>query len=240
MRLTSLILVGMAFSAHALSAHALEIVPRSIGSGANHAYLHLQFQDAAMYVFDVRFDSGSVTTRQMVDAVAAELPLTYTTQFSGYSLYGLTYDGHQYEDWSRGFWSLWSSPTGAAPWTYSQAGWMLLTASNGQWHGLVADPNFTYNASPAPITLVSQTGDFTGDGRADGLDFLRWQSNFPNNTGQATQWRGDGNGDGKVDGLDFLAWQSDFDPGAAPAPEPFTAALLAMGILALPRRRRQG
>jgi hypothetical protein len=237
MRLTLLILLSIA-----LPAHAIEIVPRSVGSGARHAYLDIQFQDKAIYVFDVHFDSNSLTTRQMVDVVAAQLPLTYTTQFNGYSLYGLTYDGRQYQDWSKGFWSLWSSPTGSAPWTYSQVGWMLLTAADTQWQGLVADPNFTYKASPSPITLVSYTGDFNGDGKVDGLDFLVWQAGYPNRTGQATQWHGDGNGDGKVDGLDFLAWQAAYRPGGAgaPAPEPVGAALLALGALALPRGLRRG
>ncbi len=238
-RLTFLLLLALP-----LSVHAFEIVPRSVGSGANQAYLYLQFPDAAEYVFDVHFDANSVTTQQMVDTVAAQLPLTYTTQWGDSTLYGVTYDGHSYQDWTHGFWSLWFSSTGAAPWTYAQTGWTQLTASNGQAQGLGADlnldPNLTYRASPTPVTLVSSTGDFNADGKVDGVDFLIWQSNYPNSTGTATQWHGDANGDGKVDGVDFLAWQSHYHlGGTTPTPEPVTASLLVLGALALARAPRR-
>ena len=65
-------------------------------------------------------------------------------------------------------------------------------------------------ASDDVQVIVLAPGDFTGDGRVDGLDFLNWQSNYPNFVGGATPDGGDGNGDGKVDGLDFLVWQSNY------------------------------
>ena len=78
---------------------------------------------------------------------------------------------------------------------------LRLTASDGQASGY----------GQATITLDGDLrADFSGDGRVDGMDFLIWQSGYPNLVGGATHDGGDANGDGKVDGLDFLVWQSCF------------------------------
>jgi hypothetical protein len=85
--------------------------------------------------------------------------------------------------------------------TFSTAGTYVLqlTASDSV---LTATSNVTVTAL-AP-------GDFNGDGRVDGVDFLIWQSHYPNFVGGATPDGGDANGDGKVDGGDFLIWQSHY------------------------------
>jgi hypothetical protein len=84
--------------------------------------------------------------------------------------------------------------------TFSTAGTYVLqlTASDSV---LTATSNVTVTAL-AP-------GDFNGDGRVDGVDFLNWQSHYPTASG-ATCDHGDANGDGKVDGVDFLVWQSHY------------------------------
>jgi hypothetical protein len=84
--------------------------------------------------------------------------------------------------------------------TFATAGTyvLMLTASDS---ALTATSNMTVTAL-AP-------GDFNGDGRVDGVDFLNWQSHYPTASG-ATCDHGDANGDGKVDGVDFLAWQSHY------------------------------
>jgi hypothetical protein len=85
--------------------------------------------------------------------------------------------------------------------------------------------------------------DFTENGTVDGADLGAWTGGFGTATG-ATHMQGDANADGDADGGDYLVWQEQFNPlpGGAPAghsiPEPACAALLAVAVLALPRRRR--
>jgi hypothetical protein len=93
------------------------------------------------------------------------------------------------------------------------------------------------------LIYSAHPGDFDADGDVDGADFVAWQTNFPKATG-ATLAQGDADGDGDVDGADFVVWQTNFPftpgPGVVPVPEPAGCllALVAMGIIALPRRRR--
>ena len=54
-------------------------------------------------------------------------------------------------------------------------------------------------------------GDFNGDGKVNGQDFLIWQLHYPTASG-ATPDTGDANGDGKVNGQDFLIWQANYKP----------------------------
>ena len=62
--------------------------------------------------------------------------------------------------------------------------------------------------------LGTRMGDYNLDRRVDGLDFLAWQSGYPEFTGGGTWATGDGNGDARIDGLDFLVWQSNFQGGS--------------------------
>ena len=68
----------------------------------------------------------------------------------------------------------------------------------------------SYSGSASATTLTALPADFNGDGKVDGLDFLVWQTGYPNFVGGATRSTGDANGDGKVDGLDFLMWQAGY------------------------------
>jgi hypothetical protein len=74
------------------------------------------------------------------------------------------------------------------------------------------------------------TGDYDGDGDADGFDFLKWQpgeSPNPLSALDLTYWEanlgvpvsGDFDGDGDVDGFDFLKWQRVETPGLGSAEE---------------------
>jgi hypothetical protein len=81
------------------------------------------------------------------------------------------------------------------------------------------------------ITVAAPSGDFDGDGKVDGRDFLAWQ-------------RGDGDADGNgiVDGADLAIWKRQFGVGTSlvvenAVPEPKGTVLMAASIV-LTRRRR--
>jgi hypothetical protein len=106
-------------------------------------------------------------------------------------------------------------------------------------------------------TLSRQTPfpDFDASDFVDAGDLNSWRTGFGDAT---TAAHGDADGDGDADGADFLSWQRDvgdsapplefFDAAidaavasaAAPVPEPTTAALIALPLAALARRRRAG
>ena len=83
-------------------------------------------------------------------------------------------------------------------------------------------------------------GDANLDQVVDGLDYISWSNNYD----QPANWQGgDFNNDGIADGLDYIVWSNNYHktcPGAPGAvPEPSSAVLLALCVLAL-RRRRHG
>ncbi len=84
--------------------------------------------------------------------------------------------------------------------TFSTAGTYVLM--------LTANDSALTGTSSVTVTALAP-GDFNGDGKVDGVDFLNWQSHYPTSSG-ATCDHGDANGDGKVDGVDFLVWQSHY------------------------------
>jgi hypothetical protein len=84
--------------------------------------------------------------------------------------------------------------------TFSTAGTYVLM--------LTANDSALTGTSSVTVTALAP-GDFNGDGKVDGVDFLNWQSHYPTSSG-ATCDHGDANGDAKVDGVDFLVWQSHY------------------------------
>lgn len=79
--------------------------------------------------------------------------------------------------------------------------------------------------------------DFNEDHSVDADDVAAWRASFGQTT-RATHAAGDANEDGDVDGNDFLTWQQQFegDPASHPTPEPPSALLAALGLLALLKR----
>ncbi len=69
---------------------------------------------------------------------------------------------------------------------------------------VIADVARVFIAAPSV-----NTGDFNGDGRVDGRDFLAWQRGY-GTTGGATPEQGDGNSDGNVDADDLAIWQQQY------------------------------
>jgi hypothetical protein len=97
---------------------------------------------------------------------------------------------------------------------------------------------FEIKLSQLPMT----PGDFNADGVVDGIDLAAWKSHLGMDGGVA-RVEGDADRDGDVDGSDFLAWQRNLGVVGAPAslatvPEPASAWLLAVCVVALGQMRR--
>lgn len=73
-------------------------------------------------------------------------------------------------------------------------------------------------ATPAPLP-----GDANGDGKVDGLDYVRWLNNY-NRTTTAGASAGDFNGDGEVDGLDYVRWLNNYGRTGGPTTNPTASA----------------
>jgi hypothetical protein len=77
---------------------------------------------------------------------------------------------------------------------------------------MAADTGMAVVSTPAfmePTVTVGPTlaGDFNGDGKVNGRDFLHWQRNFGSNNNGS-----DANLDGIVDGTDLEVWQQNVNP----------------------------
>ena len=84
--------------------------------------------------------------------------------------------------------------------------------------------------------VVTQPGDFDGDGDVDGADLLVWQRTLGSS---GASLAADGNSDGVVNGLDLDIWKTWFGSEAAnpiqAVPEP--AGLIMAAILLIPFER---
>ena len=110
------------------------------------------------------------------------------------------------------------------------------------------DNKYIYSADQNPGTwpyiharIDVCDGDGNLDQEIDGLDYVIWSNNY---WAPHMGWGGgDWNNDGMTDGLDYVIWSNNYmqacpaAPGAVP--EPATLSLVAIGALALMRRRRR-
>jgi hypothetical protein len=88
------------------------------------------------------------------------------------------------------------------------------------------------------IVEAAGNGDFDGDGRVNGNDFLIWQTNLGSLGGLA---QGDADGDGRVTHADLSLWQRAFAADALPraVPEPLGGFLAAASLVVLAAGRRR-
>jgi MYXO-CTERM domain-containing protein len=111
--------------------------------------------------------------------------------------------------------------------------------------GLLWNSVYTANALLLSVSaaVAHAPADFNRDGYVNAADLAIWRQGV--GLTNATQLQGDANGDGSVNGADFLVWQLGLnDPGAThnatpEVPEPTGAALTAIGLAALARKRRR-
>lgn len=99
--------------------------------------------------------------------------------------------------------------------------------SSGYFNDLVFDAAAGQLRVQTGFDLPPVAGDFDGDRKVTGKDFLIWQAHYPKFS-TATLADGDANGDHNVNGADFLIWQTGYrpdSPGGTPVPEPGAAAL---------------
>jgi autotransporter-associated beta strand protein len=112
--------------------------------------------------------------------------------------------------------------------------------------GVQATPGTTYDkdntvyiTGTGKIMVAGIAGDTNSDNVVDAADFITLKKNFGTNTGSGVS-AGDFNASGTVNWADLGILMSNMGTGGAPAtaPEPATLGLLAIGGLALLRRRR--
>ncbi|MCC7475622.1 MAG: hypothetical protein IT425_09515 [Pirellulales bacterium] len=152
----------------------------------------------------------------------------------------------------------WSDPTYPKPDLSTAPLFSLVAFPNLATYGLPATtalvPFYTSNSIYVAVVsyAAAQGPDFNGDGVVNGLDLNIWLANVGITSG-ASVVQGDADGDGDVDGDDFLFWQRNVGKpmpwlgggagsgvsGPSAVPEPASAVLLFLALLALPARSRR-
>jgi len=130
--------------------------------------------------------------------------------------------------------------------TYTPGSFSGSLAAVIDYSGVTGWPTFAWvgqndGAGNIYLTFGPKPGDANGDGIVDAADYIRLKQYFGQSTAAGTN--GDFNGDGIVNWTDLQTLMAQFVTrsvgGAPPAPEPATLGLLAIGALAILRRRRR-
>jgi hypothetical protein len=78
---------------------------------------------------------------------------------------------------------------------------------------------------------IPTAGDFDGDGTIGQGDYNAWAASYGATVTAGTG--ADGNGDGIVDAADYTVWRDNYNPASTAVPEPATALLVLVGLLAV-------
>jgi hypothetical protein len=120
----------------------------------------------------------------------------------------------------------------------------IASAGNGFYGGAIFDNIKLSLVDAAPAPLV---GDYNGDGNIDAADYTVWRDTLGQSVTAGTG--ADGNENGVIDGpagvgSDYDLWATNYGAPGAPGsailvtiPEPASMVLVAMGLVAMARRR---
>jgi len=108
-----------------------------------------------------------------------------------------------------------------------------LHRTTGYDAGATTAMNWTITAVPESATVP---GDANRDGIVDQADYTVWYNNY--GTSGASWSQGDFTGDGLIDQADYTIWYNNYGSTGGSVPEPATLSLLALGGLAMLKRRK--
>lgn len=148
----SALVVGLA-----AQTQAVDVTPIAVGTGANQAYVQVDFSDGAVFLFDVKFD-GRPTAFDLIRKVDTQLDfdLQYSSFGDSAFVTGMTFQGHSDigdgSPFGEGWWHNWAGQSGA--WELTD-GASSVIMSDGGWNGW----NFQYpypGDAPRAVTIVPE------------------------------------------------------------------------------------
>lgn len=157
--LGGLVTVGQA------GADVVSVSPISVGSGADTAYVQVEWADQHSEVYAVHFGStpadtiDGISALQIIDAALPSFSVDVQSfVFGGVTssfVNGITSGSHTNSGYDAGtfsYWSYWNRDTDADAWTLAAAGASDRLLSDGNWDGWYYSPGST---APESVSLVS-------------------------------------------------------------------------------------
>ena len=133
---------------------AAQTIP--VGTGSSSAGVYIEFQDGAIYEFDVSFD-GSPTGIGLFDLIEADTSLTTVRGDFGFGVFidGITFDGHSNVGYGGGddWWHYWVREPGGV-WMSSSVGAGARVLSDGASDGWVYGHGGAPVPEPQTLTLA--------------------------------------------------------------------------------------
>jgi hypothetical protein len=155
------LLLGMFGSAiilgTAAAANALDVNPIPVGTGTNRAYVQVDFNDDAVFLFDVKF-TGAPTAFDLIRTVDAQLDFDLQYSLFGDSAFvtGIGFQGHSDlgdgAPFGESWWHNWSKQAGT--WQLTD-GASSVIISDGAWNAW----NFQFpwpGVAPQTVTVIPE------------------------------------------------------------------------------------